>query len=98
MVRQCSGSAARQLGGFNYSGTIGLARLNSVPLVRQNRQRMEFDAFLGQRLGFLWRSLAIDRAVLGFAVMHLARFLGKFRPDMVGILGEVLAQFLELAA
>jgi len=26
---------------------------NSIPLVRQKRQRMEFDAFLGQVLGFL---------------------------------------------
>src|ERR1043165_5246785 len=59
-----------------------------VPLVRQDRQRMEFDAFLVQRLGFLGRGLAVDRAVLDLAVVHLARFLGKFRADMVCILGQ----------
>ena len=50
------------------------------------------------RPGVVGRGLAVDRAVLGLAVMHLARFLGEFRPDMVGVLGEMVAQFLELAA
>src|SRR4029077_19209838 len=77
------------------------AGMSGIPLVsflRQNRQRMKFDALLGQRLGVFGRGLAIDRAVLGLAVMHLARFLGEFRPDMVGILGEMVTQLLELAA
>ena len=70
----------------------------SVPLVRQHRQRMELDAFLVQFLGLLRRGLAVDRAVLDLAVVHLARFFGKFLADIVGILGEVVAQFLELRA
>ena len=44
------------------------------------------------------RGLAVDRAMLDLAVVHLARFLGEFLPDVVGILGQVVAQFLELAA
>jgi hypothetical protein len=36
--------------------------------------------------------------MLDLAVMHLARFLGKFLADIVGILEDVLAQFPELGA
>src|SRR5262245_1318423 len=59
---------------------------------------MEFDAFLGELFRFLRRSDTIDRAVLGFSIVHFARFLGEFRADIVGILGEVVVQFLELGA
>ncbi len=44
------------------------------------------------------RGFAVDRAVLDLAVVHLARFFGKFLADIVGVLGEVVAQFLELGA
>src|SRR5262245_45971865 len=71
---------------------------HSVALVGQHRQRMKLDAFLVQLLGVLRRGLAVDRAVLDLAVMHLARLLGKFLPDIVGVLGQVLAQLLELLA
>src|SRR5262245_312174 len=70
----------------------------SVPLVGQHRQRMEFDSFLVQLLGVLERSLAVDRAVIDLAIVHLAGFLGEFLADVIGILGEVLAQLLELLA
>ena len=80
---------------------IGVALLvwpQLVPLVRQNRQGMEFDAFLGEFFRFLRRSDTIDRAVLDFSVVHFPRFLGKFPANVVGVLGEVVAQFLELGA
>ncbi len=44
-----------------------------VLVVRQNRQRVKLDALLVQFLGFLGRGFAVDRAVLGLAVMDLAR-------------------------
>ena len=44
------------------------------------------------------RRLAVDRAMLDLAVVHLARLLGKFLADIVGILGEVVAQLLQLRA
>src|SRR5439155_7114721 len=69
-----------------------LGALMSIPLVRQHRQGMEFDSLLVQLLGVLRRGLAVDRAVVDVAVVHLARFFGKFLADIVGILGEVLAQ------
>ena len=69
-----------------------------IALVGQHRQRMKLDAFLVQLLGILRRGLAVDRAVLDLAVVHLARLLGKFLPDIVGVLGQVLAQLLELLA
>ena len=69
-----------------------------IALVRQHRQRVELDPLLVQLPGLLGRGLAVDRAVLDLAVVHLARLLGKLRPDIVGALGEVLAQFLQLLA
>ena len=60
--------------------------LQLIPLVRQHGQRMKLDAFLVQLLGVLRRRFAVDRAVLDLAVVHLARFLGKFLADIVGIL------------
>jgi hypothetical protein len=59
---------------------------------------MEFDAFFGQFLRLVGRGLAIDRAMLDLTVMHLARLVGKFRPDIVRILRQVVAQLLELGA
>ena len=59
---------------------------------------MEFDPFLGEFFRFLRRSDTIDRAVLDFSVVHFPRFLGKFPANVVGVLGEVVAQFLELGS
>ena len=56
-----------------------------VPLVRQYRQGMEFDAFLGQLFCFLRRSDAVDRAMLYLSIVHLARFLWKFWADIVRV-------------
>src|SRR3974390_311168 len=70
----------------------------SIPLVWQNRQRVEFDPFLREILGFLGRGHAVDGAVLNLTVVHLARFLGEFCADIVGILCELLAQLLQLGA
>jgi drug/metabolite transporter (DMT)-like permease len=69
-----------------------------IALVRQHRQRVKLDPLLVQLPGLLGRGLAVDRAVLDLAVVHLARLLGKFRADIVGALGEVLAQLLQLLA
>src|SRR5882757_1979934 len=70
----------------------------SVPVVRQHRQRGDFDAFVDQGAGFVGRGLAIDRAVLDIAVMHLAGFVGEALADIVGVPGDVIAQFLQLGA
>src|SRR5439155_23887662 len=59
---------------------------------------MKRDAFFVQLLGVLGRGFAVDRAMLGLAVMHLARFLGKFLADIVGIRRQVIAQLLQLLA
>ena len=59
---------------------------------------MEFDAFLGELFRFLRRSDTIDRAVLDFSIVHFARLFGEFGADIVGILGEMVAQFLELGS
>src|SRR5712692_10962726 len=69
-----------------------------IALVRQHRKRRELDAFVVQRLGVFRRCDPIDRAVLGLAVVHLAGFLGKPRPDVLGILDKMVAQFPELLA
>src|SRR6478752_6100508 len=68
----------------------------SVPLIRQRRERVEFDAFFGKFCCFLGSSHTVDRAVIDFPIVHLACFLGELRADIVGILGEMVAQLLEL--
>src|SRR5262245_25837470 len=70
----------------------------SVPLVRQHGQRVKLDSFLMQLLGLVRRGLAVDRAVLDLAVVHLARLFGKSPPNIIGVSDEMLAQFLQLAA
>src|ERR1700724_963360 len=69
-----------------------------IALVRQHWKRRELDAFLVQFLGVFRRRDAVDRAVLGFTVMHLAGFLGKPRPDILGIFDKMVAQFPQLLA
>src|SRR5262249_27722446 len=69
-----------------------------IELVGQDRQRVEFDAFLVQRLGLVRRGLTVDRAVLDLAVVDLARLLRETRADIVGVPGDVLAQLFELLA
>src|SRR5271156_114492 len=66
-----------------------------VLVVRQNRQGMKFDSLFVQFLGFFRRGFAVDRAVIGLAVMDFARFLRETGTDIVRVLGDVLAQFLE---
>src|SRR6266851_3137222 len=70
----------------------------SIALVGQDRQRVELDAFLDELGGIGARCLAVDRAMLDLAVMHLSRFLGKFLADVIGVLDDVVAQLLELGA
>src|SRR5206468_1246151 len=60
--------------------------------------RRDFDAFVDQGAGFVGRGLAIDRAVLDIAVMHLAGFVGEALADIVGAFHDVIAQFLQLGA
>src|SRR5215203_3493472 len=59
---------------------------------------MQLDAFIEQLLRLLGRGLAVDRTVLGLPVVHLARFLGELAADVLGVFGEVVAQFLEFGA
>src|SRR5215475_9233120 len=70
----------------------------SVPLVWQHGQRMKLDPVLVQLLRLIRRGLAVDRAVLDLAVVHLARFFGKSRPNIIGVSDEMFAQFLQFAA
>src|SRR5262249_43518922 len=44
------------------------------------------------------RGLAVDRAVLDLAVVHLARLFGKSPPNIIGVSDEMFAQFLQLPA
>src|SRR3984957_11023387 len=81
-----------------YSDWIGIRRGRLVEFVRQNRQRMKGDAFVVQFLGLFRGSFAIDRAVLGLAIMNLARLFGKALADIIGVLDDVFAQFFELLA
>src|SRR5262249_60508221 len=76
----------------------GLAATRSVPLVRQHGQRVKLDSFLMQLLGLVRRGLAVNRAELDLAVVHLARLFGKFPPNIIGVSDEMFAQFLQLAA
>src|SRR5260221_525429 len=50
----------------------------------------EFDPFLGQRLRFLRRGLAIDPARIDFAVMDAPRLLGKALANIIAILLDLL--------
>src|SRR6516162_1485159 len=51
-----------------------------------------------QLLGLVRRGLAVDRAVLDLAVVHLARLFGKSPPNIIGVSDEMFAQFLQLPA
>src|SRR5262245_38040345 len=70
----------------------------SVPLVRQHGQRVKLDPLLVQLLGLVRRGLAVDRAVLDLAVVHLARLFGKSPPNIIGVFDEMFAQFLQFPA
>src|SRR5688572_22540393 len=59
------------------SANVSHRPLKSIPFVWQGGQRMKFDAFVMQILGFLRRGFAVDRAMRGLAVMHLAGFFRK---------------------
>ena len=69
----------------------------SIEFVRQNRQGMKLDAFVVEFLGLLGRGLAVDRAVLGFAGdRSCAPSSGNCEPTWLAVVGDVVAQFLEL--
>ena len=92
------GADRRRCRAADLGAVTGARRPRSVALVGHDRQRVEFDALVEQLLGVLRRRLAVDRAVLDLAVVHLARLFGKFAADVVGVLDEMVAQFLELGA
>src|SRR5580658_5710919 len=69
-----------------------------IPVVRQYRQRRYLDAFVDQSARFVRRRLAVDRAVLDIAIMHLAGFIRKPLADIVGVFDDMVAQFLQLGA
>src|SRR5260370_37705346 len=102
-IRACRSRLARSLstGGASRRPVGSMRATEStalIPLVRQHRQGMDLDPFLVQLSRLVGRGLAVDRAVVDLAVVHLAGLLGKFRPDIVGVPGQVLAQLLELLA
>jgi len=55
---------------------------------------VKFDALFCELLGLFGGSYAINRTMLDLAIVHLARFFGKLRANVIGILGEVIPQFL----
>src|SRR6266480_4035106 len=61
----------------------------SVPLVRQDGQRVKLDPLLVQLLGLVRRGLAVDRTVLDLAVVHLARLFRKSPPNIIGVSDEM---------
>src|SRR5262249_8935417 len=69
-----------------------------VALVGQQGQRVKLDPLFVQLFGLIGTGLAVDRAVLDLAVVHLARLFGKFLADIVGVLHDVVAQLLQLLA
>jgi drug/metabolite transporter (DMT)-like permease len=69
-----------------------------VAVFRQYRQRRDLDAFVDQRPRFIRRCLAIDRAVLDIAVMHLAGFIRKALADIIGVFHDVVAQLFQFGA
>src|SRR3974390_1008951 len=79
-------------------GVALAAWIASIPVVRQHRQRRDFDAFVDQAAGLLRRGLTVDRTMFDVAIMHLAGFAGKALADIVGVLDDMIAQLLELGA
>jgi uncharacterized membrane protein len=73
-----------------------VAGLPSVLVVRQDRQGMKFDALFVQLFCFIRRCFAVDRAMLGLAIMDLARLFGEAWPDIARVFGNVIAKFFEL--
>src|SRR3990170_4492954 len=71
------------------------ARVNSIMILGQRRERHGGDAFLLQRSRFFEARLAIDAPRLGLPVMHLAGLLGEGRADMLGIGLKMGAEILE---
>src|SRR3972149_34806 len=71
------------------------ARVNSIMILGQRRERHGGGAFLLQRSRFLEARLAIDAPRLGLPVMHLAGLLGEGRADMLGIGLKMSAEILE---
>src|SRR5262245_49405851 len=72
----------------------GAQAARSIVVLRKGRQGEEFDALLGQGLGFLARRLAVDAAGGGLLVVDLARLLGEARADVLRLgldLGSQLA-------
>src|SRR6516164_4211929 len=51
-----------------------------------------------QLLGLVRRGLAVNRAALDLAVVHLARLFGESPPNIIGVSDEMFAQFLQLTA
>src|SRR5215472_3299386 len=62
------------------------------------KDRVKLDPLLVQLLGLVRRGLAVDRATLDLTVVHLARLFGKSPPNIIGVPGEMFAQFLQLLA
>src|SRR5499427_9531904 len=80
------------------SGLLRIYGRWSVPLVRKHGERVKLDSFLMQLLGLVRRGLAVDRAVLDLAEVHLARLFGKSPPNIIGVSDDMFAQFLQLPA
>src|SRR3954463_3171785 len=59
---------------------------------------MKLDALLVQLFCLIGRGFTGNRAALPLTLTHFARVFGKFLAHIIGILGEVLAQLLELLA
>jgi hypothetical protein len=67
-------------------------------LARQPGDAAHAHPFLFQRFGFLFAGFAVDRPLVGFAVVDLARLFGKLRADVVEALFDLAAQLLRTLA
>src|SRR5215510_13224986 len=76
----------------------GGPRSHELIPARNPGQAAEFDAFFGQSLGFFFGGLAVDAALVAFAVMNLARLLGELVADVLAVLLDMLADFDECLA
>src|ERR1051325_6434128 len=55
----------------------------------------ELDALVLERLGVVIAGLAVDAALVGLALVHLARLVGKARTDIFGVLLDEAAHLGE---
>src|SRR3546814_1895012 len=54
-----------------------------------------FRSLFGQRLGLVLAGLAVDVALVGFAIMDFARLFGELVANVIGVLLDMVAQLAQ---